>query len=232
MPWAQQARSPSSMFASPPQLPLIAPSILSADFGCLAADCQAVFDGGADLLHVDVMDGHFVPNLSMGPAVCASLARHFPEAYLDVHLMVQDARAYVESFAKAGASHMSVHVEVTDEPVELANELRAMGVSPGIALNPETPVELVYPIIEAFDLVLLMSVHPGFSGQAFLPEALGKAQAIRTRFGDSVRIQADGGVNPTTAHSCRDAGFDVLVSGSTIFGSNDYAAEIAMLRGC
>lgn len=191
-----------------------------------------MFDGGADLLHVDVMDGHFVPNLSMGPAVCASLARHFPEAYLDVHLMVEDARAYVESFAKAGASHMSVHVEVTDDPVVLAGELRAMGVSPGIAINPETPIESVFPIIEAFDLVLLMSVHPGFSGQAFLPEALDKAQAVRARFGDSVRIQADGGVNAATVSLCRDAGFDVLVSGSTIFGSEDYAAEIAMLRGC
>jgi ribulose-phosphate 3-epimerase len=216
---------------APPAQPLIAPSILSADFGRLVEDCRDVLDAGADLLHVDVMDGHFVPNLSMGPAVCGSLRRHLPDVYLDVHLMVEDPGMFLEPFVAAGANHITVHVEVAEDPAALAERIRELGASPGLALNPETPVEAVLPHLEAFDLALVMSVHPGYSGQSFIPDVLEKVRVIRSQFGDAIRIEADGGVSPSTAGDCREAGYDVLVSGSSVFGSADRAADIAAIRG-
>ena len=219
------------LFQTPPAQPLVAPSILSADFGCLAEECRSVIEGGADLLHVDVMDGHFVPNLSMGPAVCQSVRAHFPDVPIDVHLMVEDPDAFLEPFAKAGADHLTVHVEVTSDPAATAQRIRDLGCSPGLALNPETPIETLLPHIEAFDLALVMSVHPGYSGQTFIPEVLEKVRVLRARHGDALRIEADGGVSPKTAPACREAGYDVLVSASSVFGSSDRASDIAAIRG-
>ena len=221
----------TNLLSAPPTQPLVAPSILSADFSRLGEECQSVLDSGADLLHVDIMDGHFVPNLSMGPAICASLRKHFPEVYLDIHLMVEEPGKFLEPFIDAGADHVTVHVEVVDDPVSIAASIRELGASPGLALNPETPVEAVLPFVEAFDLILVMSVHPGYSGQAFIPEVLDKVRTLRAKFGDSIRIEADGGVSPKTAPACREAGYDVLVSASSVFGSNDRAADIAAIRG-
>ena len=219
------------LFQTPPAHALVAPSILSADFGCLADDCRSVIDGGADLLHVDVMDGHFVPNLSMGPAVCASVRAHFPDVPIDVHLMVENPDAFLEPFAKAGADHLTVHVEVAEDPAGIAQRIRDLGCSPGLALNPETPIESLLAHIESFDLALVMSVHPGYSGQAFIPEVLEKVRILRDRFGDEIRIEADGGVSPKTAPACREAGYDVLVSASSVFGSSNRAEDIAAIRG-
>ena len=223
--------SGSALFRTPPTHTLVAPSVLSADFGRLAEDCVSVVESGADLLHVDVMDGQFVPNLSMGPAVCAALRRHLPDVVLDVHLMVSRPSKFLEPFAMAGADHLTVHCEVDESATALAESIRALGCSPGLAMNPGTPVEAVLPDIEAFDLALIMSVHPGFSGQAFIPEVLSKAVDLRARFDDRLRIEIDGGVSPVTAQACREAGCDILVSGSSVFGAADRAADIRSIRG-
>lgn len=219
-----------------PMKPLVAPSILAADFANLADDARASLDAGADLLHVDIMDGHFVPNLSMGPAVCASLHKAVPDAYLDVHLMVSDPQAYFKPFADAGANLLSFHIEVCESEQharDLCGAVRDLGIHTGIVINPPTEVQKVIPVIDAFDLVLVMSVNPGFGGQAFMSEVLDKGRRIAPMLRSNQRLEIDGGIGPDTAKSARDAGFDMLIAGSAIYGKprDQWGRLIDTIRG-
>ena len=220
----------SNLLTRPDVGTLVSASILSADFTRLALDCHAALDAGADTLHVDVMDGHFAPNLSMGPAVCAAVRRGAPAAFLDVHLMLTDPTSFLEPFAKAGADHCTGHIEVLEDPTAFRDRCHRLGMSAGIAINPETPLEALDGVAECFDLVLVMSVHPGFSGQSFIDSVLEKTRALSARLGPTQRLEMDGGVAPANAPAVREAGCDVLVAATAIFGGDDYAGSIEALR--
>ena len=199
----------------------IAPSILSADFGCLA-DAVAAVAPEADLLHVDVMDGHFVPNLTIGPPVVKSLRSH-SDLYFDCHLMVDNPGDFLGEFAAAGANGCSVHVEV-DDVVPLFGETRRLGLDVGLAVNPETPVEVCLPHLAHIDLLLMMTVHPGFGGQEFIADVMDKVKVARGEIdkrGMKVALQVDGGINEETARIAAAAGADVFVAGSAIFHADD-----------
>jgi ribulose-phosphate 3-epimerase len=229
---------PSNLLTRPPARPLIAPSILSADFGAMGADAAHILaaeGGAADLLHIDVMDGHFAPNLTMGPDMVRGIKRHVPTAFCDVHLMVMDPARFIEPFARAGTDHCTFHAERVqgDEAAMLADHCHTLGMTAGICLNPATLADAVYAALAAFDLVLIMSVNPGFSGQKFMPEVLPKAAEIRKRLRPDQRLEIDGGVSPENAAQVRAAGIDVIVAASAIFGQprEKRAGVVAALRG-
>ncbi len=223
--------SRGSLLRNPIARPLVAPSILSADFARLGDEIESAIEAGGDLVHVDVMDGHFVPNLSMGPAVCASVRKRFPSLFLDVHLMVSDPLAFVLPFIDAGADLCSFHVEAVDDPVAVAGRIRERGALAGLALNPGTDVARVLPYLDAVDLVLVMSVQPGYAGQSFRPEVLAKCRALAARLAPTQRLEIDGGVAPVNAAACREAGCDVLVAASAIFNAVDRRSAIRGIRG-
>jgi ribulose-phosphate 3-epimerase len=208
----------------------LAPSILSADFAELAAEVERVTEA-ADLLHVDVMDGHFVPNLTIGPVVVSALRKH-TELFLDCHLMVDNPQVLLAEFAEAGADRCIVHVELGD-PRPLFDELRERNVGVGLVLNPETPVDAVLPYLDEIDLLLVMSVHPGWGGQNFIAEVLDKVRVVRAEIdqrGLAVEIEIDGGINVHTAPSAAEAGVDILVAGSAVFGAPDPLAAARAIR--
>jgi ribulose-phosphate 3-epimerase len=212
---------------------LIAPSILSADFGRLADEVRAVEQAGADYIHVDVMDGRFVPNITLGP-VLVEAVRRATRLPLDVHLMIVEPEKYVEAFAAAGANLISVHVETSPHLHRTLHQIRQAGARPAAVLNPSTPVELVEDVLDDLDMVLVMSVNPGFGGQRFIPRALDKIRRLRQLVnsrGLKVDIEVDGGIDPDTAPRVIEAGANVLVAGTAVFHAKDYRAAIAALRG-
>lgn len=213
--------------------PLIAPSILSADFARLADEARAVERAGADFLHIDVMDGHFVPNLTVGPPIVHALKK-VTKLPLDVHLMITNADAFIGEFAKAGADYLTVHVEACPHLHRTVQSIKEQGIKAGVTLNPATPVQWLEEILPNVDLVLIMSVNPGFGGQTFIPSSLSKIRAVRQwldRIGSQAFLEVDGGVKVENAERVLEAGADVLVAGSAIFASSDYAATISALRG-
>jgi len=210
----------------------IAPSILSADFARLGEEIAAVERGGADYIHVDVMDGHFVPNITIGPLVVEA-ARRATSLPLDVHLMIENPDLYIPEFAKAGADILTVHQEAVPHLHRTVQLIRSLGKKAGVSINPGTPVSTLDVILEDIDLVLVMSVNPGFGGQSFIPSALKKIEALRReidRRGLTVELEVDGGVKADNIRRIAAAGADVFVAGSAVFGADDYRATISQLR--
>lgn len=210
----------------------IAPSILSADFSKLAQEIKALERAGADSIHIDVMDGHFVPNITIGPIVIMGIKKltHLP---LDVHLMIEEPQKFIEEFAKAGSSWISIHAEVCKKPRPIIKMIRSLNIRPGIVLNPSTPLKVLYPIIEEINLVLLMSVNPGFSGQAFIHSTINKIEKLREIIDQNqyqLEIEVDGGIRVENIASVSRAGADIFVVGTGIFKTKNYKETIKRLR--
>jgi len=213
--------------------PLIAPSILSADFARLGEDVKAVLDAGADIVHFDVMDNHFVPNLTIGPMICDALRNYGIEAPIDVHLMVEPVDRIIPDFAKAGASYITFHPEASKHPDRSLSLIHEQGCKAGLVFNPATPLDWLDYVIDKVDMVLLMSVNPGFGGQKFISSTLDKLRQARKMIDDSgrdIRLEIDGGVKVDNIGEIAAAGADTFVAGSAIFGSEDYAKTIAAMK--
>ena len=210
----------------------LAPSILSADFSKLGEEIKEVERAGADWIHVDVMDGHFVPNITMGPLVVDAI-RPITDLPLDVHLMIENADQYVEAFAKAGADYITVHVEANPHLHRTLQKIRQAGAKPGVVLNPHTPVSAIEPILEEIDLVLFMTVNPGFGGQQFIPSVLKKVEELKAIIDErqlSIDIEIDGGINDETVKDAVKAGANVFVAGSAIFGKEDRESALQAIK--
>lgn len=214
--------------------PIISASILSADMGYLAKESASVLQAGADSLHIDVMDNHFVANLTFGPLVCHALRRHLPKAFLDVHLMVKPVDNLINAFAKAGANQISFHPEASCDILKNLKQIHALGCKAGLAINPETPLSCLSAVWEQLDFILIMSVHPGFAEQSFIPEILSKISAakqlISTHKKSKLRLGVDGGIKKSNISDVANAGADTFILGSGIFNTRDYSACLTELR--
>ena len=212
---------------------LIAASLLSADFAELKNEIRSVEQGGADWLHLDVMDGHFVPNITFGPFIAGAI-RKITDLPLDVHLMITDPLKYAPEFAKAGADYITIHAEVIEDLKYAVDQIKKLKVKAGLSVNPETPLDKVLAVIGEIDLFLVMSVHPGFGGQKFMPEVLDKVKKLKKLKAEGrtkALISIDGGINPETSRQALSAGVEVLVAGAAVFGAPDRAAQIKAIRG-
>lgn len=216
-----------------PQPYFIVPSILSADFARLGQEVDAVIKGGADLIHFDVMDNHYVPNLTIGPMVCAALRKHSPRLPIDVHLMVKPVDRIIPDFAAAGASYITFHPEASEHVDRSLQLIRDHGCKAGLVFNPATPLDYLHYVMDKLDMILVMSVNPGFAGQSFIPSALDKlrdARKLIEQSGRAIRLEIDGGVKVDNIREIAAAGADTFVAGSAIFGAKDYAAVIGKMR--
>jgi ribulose-phosphate 3-epimerase len=216
-----------------PQLPtLVAPSLLAADFARLGEEVAAIEAAGADWLHLDIMDGHFVPNISFGPPIVKSL-RKLTKMPFDVHLMIAPVDPFLQAFAEAGADHIMFHPEAGPHPHRSLQAIKALGCKAGLVLNPGTPIAHVEPLLDLLDIILVMSVNPGFGGQKFIHSQLARIATLRKIIdasGQEIRLEVDGGIDPRTAPLCIDAGADTFVAGTAVFGTSDYRAAIEAIR--